>query len=78
MLNASCVHCIHTTFNLIFKFIVMARKTDIIRYENMPHFGNPEIFTTFRQPTVFQAIIIHYERSDLYDFKDKNKISVKK
>ena len=78
MINASCTHCVHTTFNLISKVIVMARKTDIVHYENTTPSGKPKILTPLKQPAVFQAIIIHYDKSDLHDFKDKNKISIKK
>ena len=76
MINASCIHCVHTTFNLISKLIVMARKTDIVHYETTPRPGKPKIFIPLKQPAVFQAIIIHYDKGDRRDFKDK--VSTKK
>jgi len=78
MINASCIHCVHTTFNFISKVVVMARKTDIVHYENMISSGEPRIFTPLKQPAVFQAIIIHYDKGDRPDFKDKSQVSTKK
>ena len=77
-INASRIHCIHSTFNLIYKLIVMARKTDIVHYENNPYFGEPDVFTSLKQQTVFQAIIIHFDTGDSHDVKNKNKVSTKK
>lgn len=56
----------------------MARKTDIVHYENNPYFGEPDVFTSLKQQTVFQAIIIHFDTGDSHDVKNKNKVSTKK
>jgi len=48
-------------FNLVPKFIVMARKTDVAHYENTIHTGESETTTPIDQSAVFQAIIIHYK-----------------
>ena len=55
----------------------MARKTEIVHYENTPPSGEPKIFTSLKQPAVFQAIIIHYDKDNLHDFKDKAKYQLK-
>ena len=63
---------------LISIVIVMARKTEIVHHVNTTPSGEPKIFTSLKEPAVFQAIIIHYNKDNLHDFNDKDKISIKK
>ena len=71
MINVSCIHCVHTTFNLISKLIVMARKTDYAYYEKIFSIQNNMRPKNPQEKTSeFQAIIIHYKKGNHHDFKD--------